>query len=131
MDCIFCKIINNEIPSYTLYEDDIVKVFLDISPKTNGDTLIIPKKHFTNIVDIDLETLNHINKITKDMYKLLKEKLNCEGMTIIQNNDYGQEIKHFHVHLTPRYNKDLLNHEYNKELIKPLEEVFKILKDSE
>ncbi len=131
MDCIFCKIINNEISSYTLYEDDIVKVFLDISPKTNGDTLIIPKKHFTNIVDIDLETLNHINKVTKDMYKLLKEKLNCEGMTIIQNNDYGQEIKHFHVHLTPRYKKDLLNHEYNKELIKPLEEVFKILKDSE
>ncbi len=131
MDCIFCKIINNEIPSYTLYEDDIVKVFLDISPKTNGDTLIIPKKHFTNIVDIDLETLNHINKITKDMYTLLKEKLNCEGMTIIQNNDYGQEIKHFHVHLTPRYQKDLLNHEYNKEMIKPLEEVFKILKDSE
>ncbi len=131
MDCIFCKIINNEIPSYTLYEDDIVKVFLDISPKTNGDTLIIPKKHFANIVDIDLETLNHINKVTKDMYKLLKEKLNCEGMTIIQNNDYGQEIKHFHVHLTPRYKKDLLSHEYNKELIKPLEEVFKILKDSE
>ena len=131
MDCIFCKIINDEIPSYTLYEDDIVKVFLDISPKTNGDTLIIPKKHFTNIVDIDLETLNHINKVTKDMYQLLKEKLNCEGLTIIQNNDYGQEIKHFHVHLTPRYKKDLLSHEYNKELIKPLEEVFKILKDSE
>lgn len=131
MDCIFCKIINDEIPSYTLYEDDIVKVFLDISPKTNGDTLIIPKKHFTNIVDIDLETLNHINEVAKDMYQLLKEKLNCEGLTIIQNNDYGQEIKHFHVHLTPRYKKDLLSHEYNKELIKPLEEVFKILKDSE
>lgn len=128
MDCIFCKIINNEIPSYTLYEDDIVKVFLDIDPKTNGDTLIIPKKHFVNLVDIDLETLNHINKITKNMYSLLKEKLNCEGLTIIQNNDYGQEIKHYHVHLTPRYQNDLLNHEYNKKEIKPIEDVFKTIK---
>lgn len=128
MDCIFCKIINNEIPSYTLYEDDIVKVFLDIAPKTNGDTLIIPKKHFENLTDIDLETLNHINKLTKEMYSLLKEKLRCEGLTLIQNNDYGQEIKHYHVHLTPRYQNDLLNHEYNKELLNNIEDTFKTIK---
>ncbi len=128
MDCIFCKIINNEIPSYTVYEDEIVKVFLDISPKTNGDLLIIPKKHFTNVVDIPLDVLNHINKIVKEMYELLKEKLHCDGMTVIQNNDYGQEIKHYHVHLTPRYKNDLLSHEYNKNMLKPIEEVFKIIK---
>lgn len=128
MDCIFCKIINNEIPSYTVYEDEIVKVFLDISPKTNGDLLIIPKKHFTNVVDIPLDVLNHINKIVKEMYELLKEKLHCDGMTVIQNNDYGQEIKHYHVHLTPRYKNDLLSHEYNKNMLKPIEEIFKIIK---
>ena len=128
MDCIFCKIINNEIPSYTVYEDETVKVFLDISPKTNGDLLIIPKEHFTNVVDIPLDVLNHINKIVKEMYELLKEKLHCDGMTVIQNNDYGQEIKHFHVHLTPRYKNDLLSHEYNKNMLKPIEEVFKIIK---
>lgn len=128
MDCIFCKIINNEIPSYTVYEDEVVKVFLDISPKTNGDLLIIPKKHFTNVVDIPLDVLNHINKIVKEMYELLKEKLHCDGMTVIQNNDYGQEIKHYHVHLTPRYKNDLLSHEYNKSMLKPIEEVFKIIK---
>ena len=128
MDCIFCKIINNEIPSYTVYEDEVVKVFLDISPKTNGDLLIIPKEHFTNVVDIPLDVLNHINKIVKEMYELLKEKLHCDGMTVIQNNDYGQEIKHYHVHLTPRYKNDLLSHEYNKNMLKPIEEVFKIIK---
>ncbi len=128
MDCIFCEIVNGEIPSYTLYEDDIVKVFLDIDPKTNGDTLIIPKKHFVNINDIDLNTLNHINSITKKMYALLKEKLNCEGLTIIQNNDYGQEVKHFHVHLTPRYQGDILNHTYNKEALQNIELVYKTLK---
>ncbi len=128
MDCIFCKIINNEIPSYTLYEDEIVKVFLDVNPSTNGHSLIIPKKHYTNLADIDIEVLNHINKIAKEMYSLLKEKLNCDGLTISQNNDYGQEVKHYHMHLTPRYKKDLLAHNYNKEILKPIEEVFKTIK---
>ncbi|MBQ7137112.1 MAG: HIT domain-containing protein [Bacilli bacterium] len=128
MDCIFCKIINGEIPSYTLYEDDIVKVFLDITPNTNGHCLIVPKKHFVNLKDIDLETLNHIYKVAKDMYQLLKAKLNCEGLTLIQNNDYGQEVKHYHLHLMPRYENDLLNHNYNNEILKEIEETFKTIK---
>ena len=128
MDCIFCKIIRKEIPSYTLYEDDIVRVFLDISPSTNGHSLIIPKKHYTNLVDIDIETLTHINKVAKEMYELLKEKLNCDGLTISQNNDYGQEVKHYHMHLTPRYKKDGWNNTFNKEQLRPVEEVYKEIK---
>ena len=81
MDCIFCKIIKGEIPSYTVYEDEIVKVFLDIEPNTNGHLLIIPKKHFTNIVDLDEETMSHIFKVQKKMYDLVKEKLGAEGAT--------------------------------------------------
>jgi|SRR5690554_4641847 histidine triad (HIT) family protein len=103
MDCIFCKISKGEIPAYTLYEDEVVKVFLDIHPDTNGHTLIIPKEHYRDINDIPLDILKHINQITKDMYKLLKEKLNMDGLTITQNNEYGQEIKHYHVHLLPIY----------------------------
>ncbi len=80
MDCIFCKIINGDIPSYTIYEDDIVNVFLDINPVSVGHTLIIPKKHFVNLDDIDIETLTHINKIAKDIHKLLKEKLNIDDL---------------------------------------------------
>ena len=128
MDCIFCKIINNEIPSYTLYEDEIVKVFLDINPSTNGHCLIIPKKHYTNLVDIDMETLTHINKVVKEMYELLKDKLNCDGLTISQNNDYGQEVKHYHMHLTPRYKKDGYSHNYNKNAVKPVDEIYKTIK---
>lgn len=128
MNCIFCKIISGEIPSYTLYEDDIVKVFLDINPSTNGDCLIVPKKHYINIVDIDLKTLNHINKVAKDMYELLKSKLNCDGLTLAQNNDYGQEVKHYHLHLTPRYENDLLEHTYNKGMLKDIKEVFETIK---
>lgn len=106
MDCIFCKIISGEIPSYTIYEDKIVKVFLDIKPSSDGHMLIVPKKHYENILDIDLDTLNHINVVCKRMYTLLKEKLNIDGLTIVQNNNYGQDVRHFHVHLTPRYKKD-------------------------
>ena len=54
MNCVFCKIVNGEIPSYTLYEDDKIKVFLDINPRSNGHTLIVPKEHFVDLDDISL-----------------------------------------------------------------------------
>lgn len=128
MNCIFCKIVNNESPSYTVYEDEIVKVFLNINPSSDGHLLIVPKKHFTDLNDIDLDTLNHINVVAKKMYKLLKEKFNCDGLTIAQNNGYGQEIKHYHMHLTPRYNNDSIEVIYPKEK-KDIKEIYNILKD--
>ena len=103
-NCIFCKIAKGEIPSYPIYEDKFIKAFLDINPNSNGHTLVIPKKHIENILDTDEETITHIFKIIKNnLYKLLKEKLNCNGITIIQNNEYGQDVKHFHIHLIPKY----------------------------
>ena len=108
MNCIFCKINNKEIPSYTVYEDEFVRVMMDISPVTNGHMLIIPKNHYTNLTDIPIDVLVHIQSTAKNMYKLLKEKLNIEGLTLCQNNDYGQEVKHYHLHLIPRYKNDNL-----------------------
>lgn len=128
-NCIFCKIIKGEIPSMTIYEDDIVKVFLDINPTTNGDTLIVPKKHIENMLDLDDKTLSHIHKISKDIYSVLKEKLNIDGLTIVQNNFYGQEIKHYHVHLIPRYKNDNVKQLSNKEILKEVKEVFNQIKD--
>lgn len=102
-ECIFCKIIKGEVPSYTIYEDDIVKVFLDINPDSNGHTLIIPKKHYKDLMDIDADTLAHIMIIAKKIKSLLEEKLNIDGVTLIQNNGEVQEVKHFHLHLKPYY----------------------------
>ena len=102
-NCIFCKIINNEIPSYTIYEDDVVKVFLDINQDSIGHMLIIPKKHYTNIDDIDIDTLTHILETSKKMHTLLKEKLNIDGMCMAQNNGIIQEVKHYHMHIKPFY----------------------------
>lgn len=116
---IFCKIINGEIPSFTVYEDDIVKVFLDTNPDVNGHMLIVPKKHILDIYDMDNDTLLHIFEITKKMDNLLKEKLHTEGLTLVQNNGLLQEVKHFHLHLKPHYSE--------KEELLPVEDVYKKL----
>ena len=105
-DCVFCKIINGEIPTNKIYEDDEVISFLSIDPVTYGHTLIIPKKHFTDYTDIDLETLNYINKIGKKIYKMLWENLKCDGMKLVQNNVTPQEVKHYHLHLIPIFDNE-------------------------
>lgn len=104
MDCIFCKISENLINSKTIYEDDTLKVFLDINPDSNGHCLIIPKKHFKDLFDIEEETLNHILKIAKLISKKLIDTLKSDGITLVQNNGDIQEVKHFHLHLKPYYN---------------------------
>lgn len=104
MDCIFCKIINGDIPSYKVYEDDLVYAFLDINPDSPGHTLIIPKKHYQDLVSIDNETLIHIFDVARILKEKLEKKLNSDGLTLIQNNGDVQEVKHFHLHLKPYYN---------------------------
>ena len=128
MDCLFCKIINGEIPSEKIYEDDKVFVFLDINPTTNGDTLIVPKKHYQDFRNIDSELLNHMYDVIKKLYPLYQEKLHCDGLTISHNTDYGQEIKHFHIHFIPRYTNDSVTHSSNKEMLKDIKEISEILK---
>lgn len=127
-NCIFCKIINNEIKSYTIYEDELIKVFLDVNPNTNGHMLIIPKKHYQDIRDIETELITHSIKIIKEkLYPLVKEKLHCQGVSIAQNNEYGQEIKHFHIHLIPRYENDLGTVNYNQKILLDVEQVYTTL----
>ncbi len=127
MDCIFCKIANGEIPCKKIYEDELVIAFLDLSPHTNGHTLIIPKKHHTNILDMDSNLLTHIQETAKKLFELYKEKLDVAGMTLVQNNEYGQEIKHYHLHLVPRYKKDGIFMCHKKDGIKDLDEVYEMI----
>ena len=107
MDCIFCKIINGDITSYKIYEDNLVYAFLDINPDSPGHTLIIPKKHYQDLVNIDNETLLHIFDVARILKKKLEEKLFIDGLTLIQNNGDVQEVKHFHLHLKPYYNNKI------------------------
>ena len=126
MDCLFCKIIKGEIPCNKIYENDYVLAFLDINPDCDGHTLIIPKKHFTDLDDIDDNTLTEIFKAAKYLKKVLEEKLNCIGMSLLQNNGSVQEVKHYHLHLKPYY-KDKKSIEMIKhnEFISDVNEIYK------
>lgn len=108
--CIFCKIINHEIPSSIVYEDDLSIAILDISQQTKGHTLIIPKKHVENIFELDEELSKHLFSVTVKVTKLLKEKLHFENVNILNNNGSlaGQSVNHFHIHIIPQYENDNL-----------------------
>ena len=124
-DCIFCKIIKGELPSKTVYEDNIIKVIMNINPITDGHLLILPKKHYENILDIQEEIIAHSIKVLREkLYPLLKEKLNCEGFTICENNFLGQDIKHFHIHVIPRYQNDHVDFNYNEKALSDIDEIF-------
>ena len=127
-DCIFCKIINGELPSKTVYEDDLIKVIMNINPSSNGHLLVLPKEHYVNILDVPEEIVNHSFKVIRDnLYPMLKEKLECLGLTIAENNELGQEIRHFHIHLTPRYENDNVDFSYNKDMLDDIDIVFEKL----
>lgn len=127
-NCLFCKIIKGEIPSYTVYETEDVKAFLDISPMSKGHLLVIPKIHYTNILDIDNDILRKMDDAIREIYPKLKEKLGAKGVTRLQNNELGQEVKHYHMHLIPRYPNDNFLEIKNEEAEKSLTETFEALK---
>lgn len=107
-NCIFCKIANKEIPGKIIYEDDICVAFLDLSQTTNGHTLVIPKKHFKNFLEVDDDTLVHMIKVTKDIANKIVTKLNANGVNILTNANEvaGQTVMHFHLHIIPRYDNN-------------------------
>ena len=103
--CIFCKIANGEIPSSTVYEDDDFRAILDLGPAAKGHTLIIPKEHADDVTDLD-ETLGaKVIPLAAKIGKAMKAGLGCAGFNLVQNNGEaaGQTVKHFHLHVIPRY----------------------------
>ena len=104
-NCIFCKIAKHEIPGKILYEDDVCMAFLDLSQATNGHTLVIPKKHYDNVLDVDQDTLAHMMGVVQKVAKMIQTKLNALGFNIITNMNEvaGQSVHHFHIHIIPRY----------------------------
>ena len=79
MDCLFCKIINEEIPCYKIYENEFVLAFLDINPDSDGHTLIIPKEHYKDVFDIPTEVLSHIYSVSKDIMKEFGIEINTSS----------------------------------------------------
>lgn len=106
--CIFCELANGRIPTNKIYEDDICTAFLDISQATYGHCLVVPKQHFEDIFSLDEEIGKHLFKVAVMLAKRMKERLNLEGINILNNNGEvaGQTVKHYHIHLLPRYKND-------------------------
>lgn len=105
-DCIFCEIINGEIPSYKIYEDDVVYAFLDITQVTPGHTLVVPKKHAKDIFEYDEELASQVfARIPKIARALEKAYPDMQGLNIINNNREVayQSVFHSHIHLIPRF----------------------------
>lgn len=127
-DCIFCKIVKGEIPSYTIYENEDIKVFMDINPAAKGHSLVIPKKHYTNLMDMDEKLLREIDEVIKELYPRFKERLGAGGLTRMQNNELGQEVKHYHMHIIPRYPNDNFEPKVNEEANKTVAETYELLK---
>ena len=103
-DCIFCKIVQGEIPSFKVYEDDNVLAFEDINPVSEGHTLIIPKNHAENLFEISSQDLAAVQAASQKVAKAIKEALNPIGIAALQLNGRGvnQEVMHYHLHLVPR-----------------------------
>lgn len=117
MNCIFCKIVMGEIPSYKIYEDDDILAFLDVNPVQPGHTLIIPKNHTLDVTTIDNDVLIKIFDKARDVAQILTDEMNADGFTLVQNNGIAQEVKHFHLHVIPKYGKKVsmsIEEVYNK-----------------
>ncbi|MGN0832902.1 MAG: HIT family protein [Kiritimatiellia bacterium] len=109
-DCVFCAIAAGEIPSFKLYEDELVLACLDIGPFSEGHTLVIPKAHSTGLLDTDDATLAAVIARVKQVAAHLQAKLGCDGFNVLQNNGEaaGQTVRHLHFHVIPRRNGDPL-----------------------
>ncbi|MGG3988029.1 HIT family protein [Bacillus smithii] len=106
-DCIFCKIMNGEIPSAKVYEDENVFAFLDISQVTKGHTLVIPKIHKKNLFELTPEIAGSLFQAVPKIANAIQEAYQPIGLNLLNNNGEaaGQSVFHFHIHLLPRYGK--------------------------
>lgn len=104
-NCIFCKIINGDIPSRRIYEDDNFVVMMDVSPASKGHSLLLPKEHYANLFEMPDALLEELLKVAKKVAAKMKETLNADGINLLQNNGVaaGQTVFHYHMHLIPRY----------------------------
>lgn len=107
-DCVFCKIIKGELPSYKVYEDEHALAFLDIRPVNAGHTLVIPKKHSHNIFDIAPEDWAAVAEVVRALAIAIEKGVQADGVNIAMNNreHAGQVVHHPHVHIIPRFKGD-------------------------
>jgi histidine triad (HIT) family protein len=108
MDCIFCKIVDGEIPCTKVFEDDRVLAFMDINPLNEGHLLVIPKSHAATIFEIHEKDFAAVTAVTHKIAGAVQKALNPEGINVLQLNGKAanQVVPHLHVHIVPRWSGD-------------------------
>lgn len=108
MECIFCKIVRKEIPSFSVYEDDHSLAFLDINPVSKGHTLLIPKIHSPHLVETEDKVLAGLLPLVKKVAPAIQEAVGAKGFNLHINTQVaaGQVVFHLHLHIIPRFEKD-------------------------
>ncbi|WP_322608369.1 HIT family protein [Pontiella agarivorans] len=124
-DCIFCKIVNKEIPATVVYESEEVLVFMDIGPIIKGHVLVIPKKHYDPVTETPDEILAEMHLTAKKIAAAQMNGLGADGVNIMQNNGKasGQEVEHIHIHVIPRFNNDGHHWNWNPKVYNDFEEM--------
>ncbi len=109
-DCLFCKIVEGDIPSTRVYEDERTIAFMDINPGTRGHLLVIPRAHSTDLLEIEREDLDACAHTAQVMAQRVKERLGADGVNLVNScgPDAWQTVFHFHLHVIPRYKGDPL-----------------------
>ena len=106
--CVFCEIVNGNIPSKKVYEDDNFLAILDLSQTTYGHTLVMPKKHYDNFLDMPANEAGKLMEVVNIVANKIYKNLDCKGCNILMNTNEvaGQTVMHTHVHIIPRYNEN-------------------------
>lgn len=106
-ECLFCKIIDGSIPSTKIYEDEHVYAFMDIMPLTKGHTLLIPKTHCRDLMEMPEEVASHLYAAAPKVAKAIQAAFNPAGLNTVNNNGAaaGQTVFHYHLHFIPRYDE--------------------------
>jgi histidine triad (HIT) family protein len=109
-ECIFCRIVTGELPSHEVGFDQRAYAFLDINPLVRGHTLVVPREHVADLPSASDHTLADIGPLVTRTARLLVERLDADGVNIVQSSGSaaGQEVFHLHVHLVPRWHGDRL-----------------------
>lgn len=107
-DCIFCKIVKGDIPSYKVYEDEYCFAFLDVQPISRYHTLVVPKKHYENLYDVPEDVYQQVMKATKNVVDMYRDKLGIVNTQLFNNSGplTLQTVFHFHMHIVPRTEED-------------------------
>jgi len=121
MDCIFCKIVRGEIPSYNIYKDDLFMAFLDIYPLSKGNALLIPKKHYRWVNDVP--EFGTYWEVAKKISQSLEKKLGASSISYLT---LGEEVHHAHIRIIPRYSTDDMYLTLRKPLVFSQEEMLQI-----